>query len=95
MAGEVGIAVVGVGRIGRLHAHNLHHHIPEASLRALSDVNSEALRACAQELGAPLAVDDHRAVVEKADVDAVVICSSTDTHSQIIQEAAAAGKHIF
>ena len=95
MAGKVGVAVIGVGRIGRLHARNLAHHISEASLRALSDVNGEALGACAEELGISFAVEDYRAVVEKAEIDAVVICSSTNTHSQIIAEAAAAGKHVF
>ncbi|UCC67534.1 MAG: Gfo/Idh/MocA family oxidoreductase, partial [Armatimonadota bacterium] len=95
MAGQVSVAVIGVGRIGRLHARNLAQRIPEASLRAISDVNGEALGACARELGVSFAVEDYRAVVEKAEIEAVVICSSTNTHSQIITEAAAAGKHIF
>ena len=95
MAAEVRVAVIGVGRIGRLHARNLAYHIPRANLCALSDVNGEALASCAQELDVRSAAEDYRVVLEKADVDAVVISSSTDTHSQIIEEAAAAGKHIF
>ncbi|MCJ7752504.1 MAG: inositol 2-dehydrogenase [Armatimonadetes bacterium] len=91
----LGVGLIGAGRIGRLHAQNLAHRIPHASLRALSDVNRKTLEACATELPVPLATDDYRAVLEAPDVQAVAICSSTDTHSQIIEEAAAAGKHIF
>ena len=91
----LGVGLIGAGRIGRLHAQNLAHRIPQASLRALSDVNRKALESCAAELAVPLVTDDYRAVLDAPDVRAVAICSSTDTHSQIIEEAAAAGKHIF
>jgi len=91
----LGVGLIGAGRIGRLHAQNLAHRIPQASLRALSDVNRKALESCAAELAVPLVTDDYRAVLDAPHVRAVAICSSTDTHSQIIEEAAAAGKHIF
>jgi len=94
MVNQVSIAVIGVGRIGRLHAENLAHRIPGADLVAVSDVNPEALANCAADLGVT-AVADHRAIMEMADVHAVAICSSTDTHAQIIAQAAAAGKHVF
>ena len=91
----LGVGLIGAGRIGRLHARNLAHRIPQATLRAVSDVNRKALESCAAELPVPLVTDDYRAVLDDPDVQAVAICSSTDTHSQIIEEAAAAGKHIF
>ncbi len=95
MPGHVNIAVIGLGRIGRLHAENLAHRIPQAKLVAISDINPETLGRCAAELGVPVAVQDHRAILDRPDIDAVAICSSTDTHAQMIEEAAAAGKHIF
>jgi len=93
--GQLSVAVIGVGRIGRLHAGNLATRLPQARLVALADVNRPALETCAAELGVTALSDDYRAIVTRDDVDALIICSSTDTHSAIIQQAAAAGKHIF
>ncbi len=87
--------LIGAGRIGRLHASNLAHHIPRARLVAVADVVEEAARQSAAEHGIPKAVADYRVLLDDADVQAVVICSATDTHAQIIEEAAQAGKHIF
>jgi myo-inositol 2-dehydrogenase/D-chiro-inositol 1-dehydrogenase len=61
----------------------------------VSDIILEAAQRCAADLGIPTATQDHRVIMEDPDIEAVVICSSTDTHSQMIEEAAAAGKHIF
>ncbi len=61
----------------------------------MADVDAEAARQCAAHIGIEHAVTDHRALIERPDIDAVAICSSTDTHAQFIEEAAAAGKHIF
>jgi myo-inositol 2-dehydrogenase/D-chiro-inositol 1-dehydrogenase len=84
-----------VGRIGRLHAEHLAYRIPQARLLAVSDVVVEAAQKAAADLGVPIATRDHRAIMDNPDIEAVVICSSTDTHSLMIEEAAAAGKHIF
>jgi myo-inositol 2-dehydrogenase/D-chiro-inositol 1-dehydrogenase len=84
-----------VGRIGRLHAEHLAYRIPQARLLAVSDVVVEAAQKAAADLGVPIATRDQRAIMENQDIEAVVICSSTDTHSLMIEEAAAAGKHIF
>jgi len=92
---KINVGLVGAGRIGRLHAEHLAFRIPEANLVAVSDIFIEAAQKCAVELGIPTVTQDHRVIMENPDIDAVVICSSTDTHSQMIGEAAAAGKHIF
>jgi myo-inositol 2-dehydrogenase/D-chiro-inositol 1-dehydrogenase len=61
----------------------------------ISDIAEEAARQCAQECrGIPYSTDYHD-VLKHPDIHAVLICSSTDTHAKIIEEAAAAGKHIF
>jgi len=95
MTRQVNVGLVGVGRIGRLHAEHLAYRIPQARLLAVSDVVVEAAQKAAADLGVPIATRDHRAIMDNQDIEAVVICSSTDTHSLMIEEAAAAGKHIF
>jgi len=95
MTRRVNVGVIGAGRIGKLHAENLAYRIPEANVVAIADIFVEAAEKCAADLGIPSAVKDHRAIMENGEIEAVVICSSTDTHSQFIEEAAAAGKHIF
>jgi len=89
------VGVIGCGRIGRIHAENLATRIPGARLVATADVALTAAKEVAQTLHVDKATDDYRELLADASIDAVAICSSTDTHSQIIQEAAAAGKHIF
>ena len=95
MTNPVTIGIIGAGRIGKLHAEHLVYRIPDARVAAISDIVAEAAESCAARLGIPRAESDHRAIVDDETIDAVVICSSTNTHAQMIEEAAAAGKHIF
>ena len=95
MSSKVNVGLIGAGRIGRLHAEHLAFRIPDANLLAVSDIILEAAQKCAANLGIPTATQDHRIIMENPDIEAVVVCSSTDTHAQMIEEAAAAGKHIF
>jgi len=95
MSSKVNVGLIGAGRIGRLHAEHLALRIPEARLLAVSDIVLEAAQKCAADFGVPMATQDHRPIVENPDVEAVIVCSSTDTHALLIEEAAAAGKHIF
>jgi len=92
---EVNIGLIGAGRIGKLHAHHLAFRLPEANLLAIADIFLEAAERCAAECQVPAAFEDYRRILDDPEIDAVVICSSTDTHAQIIEDAAAAGKHIF
>ncbi len=95
MTRTLSLGVIGVGRIGRLHVQNLKAHIPEARILAVADVVEEAARHIAHTHHIPHAYSDPRYVLERKDVDAVVICSSTDTHAALVEMAARAGKHIF
>lgn len=87
------IAVLGVGRIGRLHASLLRHEVDGARLAAVADV----LPDLAREVAGSLAVDagSIEEVISSPDVDAVAVCSSTDTHVDLVRRAASAGKAIF
>lgn len=95
MKKELTLGLIGAGRIGRLHAGHLAARIPEARLAVVADVNVEAAQACARQWEVSAAVEAYEAVLDRRDVEAVVICSATDTHAEIIEAAAAAGKHIF
>ncbi len=89
------IGVLGAGRIGRVHAANLATRIPNARVLAVADPIEEAAQRCAHDFGIPAALTDYRAVLANPDIEAVLICTATDTHAQIIEEAAQAGKQIF
>ena len=89
------VGVIGCGRIGRIHAENLATRIPGARLVATADVSLSAAKEIAGQLHVSEATADYHELLADSQVEAVAICSSTDTHARIIQEAAAAGKHIF
>ena len=89
------VGLIGAGRIGRIHAGNLANRIPNARLVAVADIDLEAAKSLTAELNIETAVSDYAQLLENGDLQAVVISSATDTHAQIIMEAAAAGKHIF
>ncbi len=85
-------AILGVGRIGSIHARNIAAHAG-AKLVSVSDVNTSAAETTAVELGcAAVPLDD---AIRSSDVDAVIICTPTDTHAALTEEAAAAGKAVF
>jgi len=91
----VKIGLIGAGRIGKIHAESIANRIPDAELVAVSDVNREAAEWVGRTFRVPHVDTDHQAMLQMADLDAVAICSATDTHARIITEAAQAGKHIF
>jgi myo-inositol 2-dehydrogenase / D-chiro-inositol 1-dehydrogenase len=86
--------VIGAGRIGKIHAENLATRISGATVAAIADVNLEAAQDLADHLQVP-AERDYHTLLSNPGIDAVAICSSTDTHADIVVEAAQAGKHIF
>jgi len=90
----VRIGVLGVGRIGKMHAELVARQVPGASLAMVQDINGDAAVAVGTELGVPHTTNAED-VLGSPDVDAVAICSSTDTHVPLMIAAAAAGKAIF
>src|SRR5438270_3755128 len=89
------LGLIGAGRICSWNAEHLTSRIPAADLIMVADAFEEAARQCAERYAIPFATQDYRDVLTRPDIQAVVICSSTDTHAKIIEEAAWAGKHIF
>jgi myo-inositol 2-dehydrogenase / D-chiro-inositol 1-dehydrogenase len=95
MPERVRVALVGAGRIGRLHARVLATEVPGATLVGVADAVEGAARRVADELGVNRWTADAPALIADPGTDAVVIASSTDTHRDFIEAAAAAGKDVF
>ena len=89
------VGVIGAGRIGKIHAENLATRIPGVVVSAIADINQQAAQALAEKLHVANAFSDYRKIIEDKDIDAVAVCSSTDTHADLIIAAANAGKHVF
>jgi myo-inositol 2-dehydrogenase/D-chiro-inositol 1-dehydrogenase len=92
---NIRFGVIGAGRIGKIHAENLATRIPGVVVAAIADIDLQAAQATAARLHVPAAITDYHVLLADPGIDAVAICSSTDTHARIIVEAATAGKHIF
>jgi myo-inositol 2-dehydrogenase / D-chiro-inositol 1-dehydrogenase len=93
-SGALRIGVIGVGRIGAMHARLLSGQVTGARVSAVNDARPDAAAAVAAELAVP-AHTTAEELLAADDVDAVAICSSTDTHADLIELAADAGKAIF
>lgn len=94
-ARKVQFGVIGAGRIGKVHAENLSFRLPMTTVRAIVDTDCEAARALAERCGIPIVAESAEQIFADPAIDAVVICSPTDTHADLIVQAARTGKHIF
>ena len=86
------IGILGCGRIGQVHARSI-RNLDDARLIAVADAVAPAAEALAAKTGAQVRTSDE--IIASDDIDAVVIGTPTDTHFDLIQGAAAAGKAIF
>ncbi len=91
---DVRVGVLGAGRIGRMHAELIDRQVPGLALAGVYDVAADAAAEVASRLGTA-AVESADALIGDPDVDAVAICSSTDTHIDLLVAAAEAGKPTF
>jgi myo-inositol 2-dehydrogenase / D-chiro-inositol 1-dehydrogenase len=86
------VGLLGAGRIGRVHAVNIAGHA-RSELAAVADVNDEAARALAEAHGAKAASTED--ILADRSIHAVLVATSTDTHSDLIERAVAAGKAVL
>ncbi len=91
----VNIALVGAGRIGRVHTQAIMTSIPNAKIVAVADYYAESAKSLAEDYAIPFHTDNHLEAIQRDDVDAVIIASSTDTHAPFIIDVAQASKDIF
>ena len=87
------VAVIGAGRIGRMHAENLVRAVPGANVKAVVSPRVDA--AWADTLGIPVRTAEVDRVLNDPEVEAVIITAPSGRHVELIRRAAAAGKHIF
>jgi myo-inositol 2-dehydrogenase/D-chiro-inositol 1-dehydrogenase len=87
------IGVIGCGRIGRMHASLLAREVPGYVVAAVADAVPAAAEGVSAATGAP--VRSIEELLASDDVDSVAICTSTDTHVDMVVAAAQAGKAIF
>jgi myo-inositol 2-dehydrogenase / D-chiro-inositol 1-dehydrogenase len=91
---KIKIAVAGLGRIGKIHLKNLSRNFTEIDVVAAMDIFDES-KAIADEFNVPVFVKNFDELLAVPELDAVVICSPTDTHADYVVKAAKAGKQIF
>ena len=91
---DLRIGVLGVGRIGKMHAELIERQTLGATVSAVYDVYAEGAEAVGADVDARVASSPEE-LIGADDVDAVAICSSTDTHIDLLVAAAEAGKAVF
>jgi myo-inositol 2-dehydrogenase/D-chiro-inositol 1-dehydrogenase len=87
------VVILGAGRIGSLHAEIVARETPGAELVGVCDTEPSVAQALGRRLSTPVLTFDE--VVNRPDVDAVAVCTSTDTHTDAIIRLAQSGKAIF
>ncbi len=90
---DVTVGVVGIGRIGRMHLHNLVHRVPEARVMAVASPHIDV--DWARRRGIPVATTDADELLHDPEIEAIVIASPSGRHVELIRRAAHFGKHIF
>lgn len=77
---KVKVGIAGLGRLGKVHAHNIAYKIPNAELTAACSIVSAELEYAKKELGVTDVYTDYRVMLEKADIDAVAIVTTSGEH---------------
>ena len=92
----VTVGIIGAGRIGKVHTESICNYVRNAKIKTVADpFMNEATAAWLAGMGVENTTKDYHEILSDPEIDAVLICSSTNTHSPISLEAIAAGKHVF
>lgn len=92
---KIKTGIVGLGRLGRLHAHNLAFNIPNAELIAVCSVVPEEVESVQKEWGIPYGYAEFSEMLKNKELDAVAILSPSPYHVEQIEMALEAGLHVF
>ena len=90
------LGIIGAGRIGKVHCESIGRYVKDAVVACVADpfMNAETEKTV-KAFGAEKVTKDYKEILADKSIDAVLICSSTDTHAKISIEAIEAGKHVF
>lgn len=88
----INTGLIGAGRIGTVHARAINAH-PHSRLAAIADALPENAQSLALQYDTVACSVDE--IIEDTQIDAVLIATSTDTHSELIEAATAAGKAVL
>lgn len=92
----VKLGIIGAGRIGKVHMESICTQVPNAKVKMVADPFMDAEKeAWAKKKGVAQVTKDYHEILDDPEIDAVLICSSTDTHASISMEAIEADKHVF
>ena len=94
MGEKVRIGLIGAGRAGMIHGRNMSVHIQNAQIVCVSDADPQSAAAAADELNCKYETDSEK-LLQREDIDAVIVAVPTKYHKNIVINAAEAGKHIF
>lgn len=92
---KINIGIIGAGRIGKVHTESIAYKLPQVNIKTISDININEAQLVAKQFNIPKSTIDYDEIINDPEIKAVIICSPTNTHSDIIIEAAKKGKHIF
>ena len=92
----VTVGIIGAGRIGKVHTTSICNLVKNGKIKTIADpFMNEETENWAKGMGVPNTTKDYKGILADPEIDAVLICSSTNTHSPISVEAIKAGKHVF
>jgi myo-inositol 2-dehydrogenase/D-chiro-inositol 1-dehydrogenase len=94
VSAPIRIGVLGVGRIGSMHARLVARDVPGLALASVYDVDAAVAAGVARELGVAAALSAEE-VVTSSETDAIAICTSTNTHVDLLLPAVETGKPVF
>lgn len=92
---QISVGLVGLGRLGRQHADNLAHRIPNCKLMAVCSVKPEEVGEAQQELKVPYGYTNYEDMLRNPELDAIFIASPSAYHCEQIEQALEAGFHVF
>lgn len=90
------VGIIGAGRIGHVHGESISKFVKHAEIKTIADpFMNEKTEAWAKSLGVEKTTKDYHEILSDPEIEAVLICASTDQHSPLSIEALRAGKHVF
>ncbi len=92
---KVKVGVIGLGRLGKAHALNIKTRIVNAELVAVSDIYKPSLDKFLAQFPSVKGYLDYKDMLKEEDIDAVIVASSTSTHSCVVRNCVLAKKKVF